>query len=123
MTMRFVRRKKDGQSGEVVEVGGKKVFRVQVSPLETRDDPFRESDFTEDYPERMLNPMQVGMALYKFDQILREVFGDHSAKKDWAQLDPGTKSLWTTGPDFSKGHPARKRVYEAIKNALKEETS
>lgn len=121
--MRFARRKSDQAKGEVLEVGGKKVFRIMKGPMEFEDSPFRESEFTEDYPERKLNPHQVGGLAYAFDKLLREAFGDHGGpSKEFRQLLPQDRERWVSGPDFSKGHPARKRVYDAIIEALRDDT-
>lgn len=119
MSMRFVRRKRDGQRGEVVEVGGKRVFRIQANPLETKDDPFKEADFTEDYPDRALNPLQVAFVAYEADCASRQAFGDYSVKKEWAQLQPGEKTKWLSGPELSKAHPARQELFDAIWKVMK----
>lgn len=117
----WVRRRNDGKRGQVFLDPTLNLFRVRVelSPGVLGDpQPYDAMHWTEDYPERSLNPIHIQQICYVADDALRNCLGDYASRPEFARLSKEDRARWSQrGPD--EGHEARQAMFLAIRKALR----
>jgi hypothetical protein len=116
-----VRRRVDGQLGFVVESeGGQKYVRLDRGNKTNSDHsliPYRETDWAEDR-EPKPNQHQIARLCYALDREWRMTLGGEYGVPEWRNLRDEARAAGFRLPE--NAHPARRRLYEAVRKALAE---